>query len=82
MAWRVLRLPSLTDQIFTPRPAQGILDRRPVLRREELEQRALEEFGVASDTLVVEYGPDQPVPPSAASLSWIAISATMPSETN
>lgn len=34
------------------------------LRIEQLEERALAEFGVAADVLVAEYGPDQLVPPS------------------
>ena len=33
------------------------------LRLEQLEQRALEEFGLEVEALVNEYGPDQPVPP-------------------
>ncbi|MBA8949338.1 chromosome segregation protein [Actinomadura namibiensis] len=33
------------------------------LRLEQLEQRALEEFGLEVEALVDEYGPDQPVPP-------------------
>uniref|UniRef100_UPI0013F1700B AAA family ATPase n=1 Tax=Actinomadura roseirufa TaxID=2094049 RepID=UPI0013F1700B len=33
------------------------------LRLEQLEQRALEEFGLEVESLVAEYGPDQPVPP-------------------
>ncbi|MFC4906260.1 chromosome segregation protein SMC [Actinomadura gamaensis] len=33
------------------------------LRLEQMEQRALEEFGLEVDALVNEYGPDQPVPP-------------------
>ncbi|MEU6753088.1 AAA family ATPase, partial [Spirillospora sp. NPDC046719] len=33
------------------------------LRLEQLEQRALEEFGLETESLVNEYGPDQPVPP-------------------
>ncbi|HEX3827684.1 MAG TPA: chromosome segregation protein SMC [Sporichthyaceae bacterium] len=32
------------------------------MRVENLEQRALDELGVAPDVLVVEYGPDRPVP--------------------
>ncbi|SDK15930.1 chromosome segregation protein SMC [Nonomuraea jiangxiensis] len=32
------------------------------LRLEQLEQRALEEFGVETETLISEYGPDAPVP--------------------
>ncbi|HEV7191676.1 MAG TPA: chromosome segregation protein SMC [Jatrophihabitantaceae bacterium] len=35
------------------------------LRIEQLEQRAVEEFGVEVETLFAEYGPDQPCPPSA-----------------
>ncbi len=35
------------------------------LRIETLETRAADEFGVAIDVLVAEYGPDQPAPPSA-----------------
>jgi len=34
------------------------------LRIEQLEERALSEFGVEADVLVSEYGPDQLVPPS------------------
>ncbi|WP_344895343.1 chromosome segregation protein SMC [Actinomadura meridiana] len=33
------------------------------LRLEQLEQRTLEEFGLEVESLVSEYGPDQPVPP-------------------
>ncbi|MFE9428426.1 chromosome segregation protein SMC [Kitasatospora sp. NPDC006697] len=36
------------------------------LRIEQLEARALEEFGVEADGLLAEYGPDQPVPPPPA----------------
>ncbi|HEV7653841.1 MAG TPA: chromosome segregation protein SMC [Mycobacteriales bacterium] len=38
------------------------------LRIEQLETVAVEQFGVDLDALVAEYGPDQPVPPSAADL--------------
>ncbi|MDH6144688.1 chromosome segregation protein [Kitasatospora sp. GP30] len=34
------------------------------LRIEQLEAKALEEFGVESQALLAEYGPDQPVPPA------------------
>lgn len=34
------------------------------MRIESLELKAREEFGVEADTLIEEYGPDQPVPPS------------------
>ena len=36
------------------------------LRIEQIEGRAVEEYGVEVDALVAEYGPDQPCPPSAA----------------
>ncbi|MGO4258292.1 AAA family ATPase, partial [Marmoricola sp. RAF53] len=32
------------------------------MRIEQLEERALEELGLAADALIAEYGPDQPVP--------------------
>ena len=32
------------------------------MRIEQLEERALEDLGLAADALVAEYGPDQPVP--------------------
>src|SRR5690606_39767662 len=32
------------------------------MRLEQLEKRALEEFGVEAESLVAEYGPDAPVP--------------------
>jgi chromosome segregation protein len=34
------------------------------LRLEQLENRALEEFGIETPALIAEYGPDQPVPPA------------------
>jgi chromosome segregation protein len=39
------------------------------LRIEQLETVAVEQFGVDVDSLVAEYGPDQPVPPSAADVA-------------
>ncbi|MHA3705085.1 chromosome segregation protein SMC, partial [Jatrophihabitans sp. YIM 134969] len=39
------------------------------LRLDELRRRAVEELGVEPDALQAEYGPDQPVPPSAAELA-------------
>ena len=35
------------------------------LRIEQLEQRAVDEYGVEVEALLAEYGPDQPTPPSA-----------------
>ncbi|MDQ2797570.1 MAG: AAA family ATPase, partial [Actinomycetota bacterium] len=39
------------------------------LRIEQLEQRAADEYGVEVESLVVEYGPDQPCPPSAVEVA-------------
>ena len=39
------------------------------LRIEQLESKAAEEFGIDVDSLITEYGPDQPVPPSAADIA-------------
>ncbi|GID14353.1 chromosome segregation protein SMC [Actinocatenispora rupis] len=39
------------------------------MRIEQLEGKAAEDFGIDLDTLLGEYGPDQPVPPSAAELA-------------
>ncbi len=54
-------LTELTDSVHRDEVARA--EQR--LRIEQVEQRSLEEFGVAADTLITEYGPDQPVPPSA-----------------
>jgi len=42
------------------------------LRIEQLESKAAEDFGVDVDTLLAEYGPDQPVPPSPAEIAAAA----------
>jgi chromosome segregation protein len=39
------------------------------LRIEQVEQRALDEYGVEVDALVAEYGPDQPTPPSSIEIA-------------
>jgi chromosome segregation protein len=39
------------------------------LRIEQLEIKAAEDFGVDLDTLLAEYGPDQPVPPTPADIA-------------
>jgi chromosome segregation protein len=51
-------LERLTDSVHRDEVARA--EHR--MRIEVLENRALEELGVAPDILVVEYGPDQPVP--------------------
>ncbi|MFD9414701.1 AAA family ATPase [Streptomyces goshikiensis] len=53
-------LDKLTDSVHRGE----VLGAEKRLRIEQVEGRALEEFGVEAPALVAEYGPDQPVPPS------------------
>ncbi|MEU6622204.1 chromosome segregation protein SMC [Streptomyces litmocidini] len=53
-------LDKLTDSVHRGE----VLGAEKRLRIEQLEAKALEEFGVEATALVAEYGPDQPVPPS------------------
>nr|WP_206325487.1 MULTISPECIES: chromosome segregation protein SMC [unclassified Streptomyces] len=53
-------LDKLTDSVHRGE----VLGAEKRLRIEQLEARALEEFGVEAGALTAEYGPDQPVPPS------------------
>ncbi|MFJ6794121.1 AAA family ATPase [Streptomyces sp. NPDC091268] len=53
-------LDKLTDSVHRGE----VLGAEKRLRIEQVEGRALEEFGMESAALVAEYGPDQPVPPS------------------
>ena len=55
-------LDRLTDKVHRDEVARA--EQR--LRIEQLTDRASEEFGVGAQSLVAEYGPDQPVPPTAA----------------
>ncbi|MGW4703934.1 AAA family ATPase, partial [Streptomyces sp. NPDC004285] len=55
-------LDKLTDSVHRGE----VLGAEKRLRIEQLEAKALEEFGVEATALVAEYGPDQPVPPSPA----------------
>ncbi|MEU0405652.1 chromosome segregation protein SMC [Streptomyces sp. NPDC006197] len=52
-------LDKLTDSVHRGE----VLGAEKRLRIEQLEAKALEEFGVEATALVAEYGPDQPVPP-------------------
>ncbi|GGT19085.1 chromosome partition protein Smc [Streptomyces tanashiensis] len=53
-------LDKLTDSVHRGE----VLGAEKRLRIEQLEAKALEEFGVEATALVAEYGPDQPVPPA------------------
>ncbi|MER5966301.1 chromosome segregation protein SMC [Streptomyces sp. NPDC002057] len=55
-------LDKLTDSVHRGE----VLGAEKRLRIEQLEAKALEEFGVEAAALVAEYGPEQPVPPSPA----------------
>jgi len=50
------------------------------LRIEQLENKAAEDFGVDLDTLLAEYGPDQPVPPTQAEIAAAAQAGEEPPE--
>ena len=54
------RIEKLTDVVHRDEVARA--EQR--MRIEQVETRALEEFGVASEPLLAEYGPDQLIPPS------------------
>ncbi|MFJ2819588.1 AAA family ATPase [Streptomyces toxytricini] len=53
-------LDKLTDSVHRGE----VLGAEKRLRIEQVEARALEEFGMGAESLAAEYGPDQPVPPS------------------
>ncbi|MDX1889169.1 chromosome segregation protein SMC [Mycolicibacterium sp. 050158] len=54
------RLAALTDSLHRDEVAKA----QAALRIEQLEQQALEQFGMATDDLVEEYGPHVPLPPT------------------
>ncbi len=56
-----VRVERLTDTVHR----DEVLRAEQRLRIEQYAQRAVDEFGVEPDALIAEYGPDQPVPPSA-----------------
>lgn len=54
------RIAALTDSLHRDEVAKA----QASLRIEQLEQMVLEQFGMAADDLVAEYGPENPLPPS------------------
>ncbi|WP_319432029.1 chromosome segregation protein SMC [Mycobacterium sp. RTGN5] len=54
------RITALTDSLHRDEVAKA----QAAMRIEQLEQMVLEQFGMAADDLVVEYGPDVSLPPS------------------
>jgi chromosome segregation protein len=58
-------LARLTDEVHR----DEVVRAEQRLRIEQLETRAVEEFGVEVDALLTEYGPDQPCPPSSIEIA-------------
>jgi chromosome segregation protein len=58
-------LARLTDEVHR----DEVLRAEQRLRIEQLEARSAEEYGVEVETLLAEYGPDQPCPPSAIEMA-------------
>jgi chromosome segregation protein len=54
------KITALTDALHRDEVAKA----QAALRIEQLEQQVLEQFGMAVDDLIAEYGPDVPLPPS------------------
>ncbi|MCF6386828.1 chromosome segregation protein SMC [Mycobacterium sp. MBM] len=54
------RITALTDSLHRDEVAKA----QAALRIEQLEQQALEQFGLAAVDLIAEYGPDVPLPPT------------------
>ncbi|TPG36866.1 chromosome segregation protein SMC [Mycolicibacterium hodleri] len=59
------RMTALTDSLHRDEVAKA----QAALRIEQLEQQALEQFGMATDDLIEEYGPHVPLPPSELELA-------------
>ncbi|MFF0308023.1 chromosome segregation protein SMC [Streptosporangium sp. NPDC004379] len=62
MRVRVRELTAELDKLVNRAHGSEVARTERRLRLEQLEARATEEFGVETDVLVAEYGPDQPVP--------------------
>jgi chromosome segregation protein len=60
-----VRIAALTESLHRDEVAKA----QAALRIEQLEQMVLEQFGMAPDDLVAEYGPDVPLPPTELELA-------------
>jgi chromosome segregation protein len=60
-----VRIAALTESLHRDEVAKA----QAALRIEQLEQMVLEQFGMAPDDLVAEYGPDVPLPPTELELT-------------
>jgi chromosome segregation protein len=63
------RLSALMDKLTDAVHRDEVLRAQNRLRLEQLTEKVLGEHGLAVDDLVAEYGPDVPVPPSAAEMA-------------
>ncbi|QYN33264.1 chromosome segregation protein SMC [Pseudonocardia sp. DSM 110487] len=63
------RLSALMDKLTDAVHRDEVLRAQNRLRLEQLTEKVLGEHGLAVDDLVAEYGPDEPVPPSAAEIA-------------
>ncbi|GGK69790.1 chromosome partition protein Smc [Sphaerisporangium melleum] len=59
---RVRELAAELDKLVNRAHGNEVARTEQRLRLEQMEQRAIEEFGVETEALISEYGPDQPVP--------------------
>jgi chromosome segregation protein len=66
---RVRRLAEDLAQLTDAVHRDEVMRAEQRLRIEQLEARAVEEYGVEVETLFAEYGPDQPCPPSAIEMA-------------
>ncbi|NUW34871.1 chromosome segregation protein SMC [Nonomuraea sp. SMC257] len=59
---RVRELTGELDKLVNRAHGSEVARTEQRLRLEQMEQRAMDEFGVETETLIAEYGPDAPVP--------------------
>ncbi|MFC5237576.1 chromosome segregation protein SMC [Pseudonocardia zijingensis] len=63
------RLSALMDKLTDAVHRDEVLRAQNKLRLEQLTEKVLDEHGLAVEDLIAEYGPDVPVPPSAAEMA-------------
>jgi chromosome segregation protein len=66
---RTRELAELAAQLTDAVHRDEVLRAEQRLRIEQLEARSADEYGVGVDTLLAEYGPDQPCPPSSIEMA-------------
>ena len=63
------RLSTLLDKLTDAVHRDEVVRAQQRMRLEQLTEKVLTEFGIGVDDLIAEYGPDVPVPPSAAEMA-------------